>query len=419
MNLIKTCFLTGISTFIKILSGFIVNKILAVYVGPAGIALIGQFQNFITTTLSLSNGAINNGIVKYTAEYANSDEKRSDILKTAMFITLICSLIASVTVILLHNQLSLWLLKSNKYSSVFLIFGFTLIIYSINSYFISILNGLREIRKYIVINILSSLFSLLFSALLVIYAGLYGALLSLATSQTLVFGVTLFFTRKCAWFNIKNFVPAFEQESFKNLLKFSLMTAVTALSIPTSQIIIRNYIIHSLSLDAAGFWQGVIKISDVYLLIITTSLTIYYLPRLSEITKAYELKKEIAQGYKTVMPLVIALAAIIFFNRELIIKLLFTEEFLPMKNLFLYQLTGDIFKIATWLLASLMIAKAMVKRFIYTEIIFSISLVLFSVIFINKFGLIGATQAFALNYFLGFIIMLWLFRDIIKAKEDG
>ena len=197
------------------------------------------------------------------------------------------------------------------------------------------------------------------------------------------------------------------------------MTAVTALSIPTSQIIIRNYIIHSLSLDAAGFWQGVIKISDVYLLIITTSLTIYYLPRLSEITKAYELKKEIAQGYKTVMPLVIALAAIIFFNRELIIKLLFTEEFLPMKNLFLYQLTGDIFKIATWLLASLMIAKAMVKRFIYTEIIFSISLVLFSVIFINKFGLIGDTQAFALNYFLGFIIMLWLFRDIIKAKEDG
>lgn len=46
MNLLKTSFLSSIATVIKILTGFIVNKVLAIYVGPAGIAQIGQLQNF-------------------------------------------------------------------------------------------------------------------------------------------------------------------------------------------------------------------------------------------------------------------------------------------------------------------------------------------------------------------------------------
>ena len=42
MTLIKTSVLTGISTVIQVISGFIVTKVIAVYVGPAGLAIIGQ-----------------------------------------------------------------------------------------------------------------------------------------------------------------------------------------------------------------------------------------------------------------------------------------------------------------------------------------------------------------------------------------
>jgi PST family polysaccharide transporter len=44
-----------------------------------------------------------------------------------------------------------------------------------------------------------------------------------------------------------------------------------------------------------------------------------------------------------------------------------------MKPLFTYQLLGDFFKIGSWLLAYLMIAKALAKTFIITEILFAIS----------------------------------------------
>lgn len=417
MNLIKTSFLTGISTVIKIITGFIVNKIVAVFVGPAGIALVGQFQNFTSIIMTFANGAVNSGITKYSAEYFDDKEKKAKMLSTALMISVVCSLIVSVFLILGQKQLSIHLLKTAKYSSIFLVFGITLVVYSLNNYCMSILNGHKEIRKYVAVNIISSIVGLVFTGSLVVLFGLYGALLSCVTAQTVVFVVTILFVIKSDWFAMNNFIRGFDKKSLVKLSKYSLMAIVSALTVPVSQILIRNYIADTISIDAAGYWQGVWKISDVYLTIITTSLSVYYLPRLSELKNNYELRKEIFSGYKILLPTVAIIALFIYMIKIPIINILFTDKFLPMTELFKYQLIGDFLKISSWLLAYLMVAKAMTRWFIITEIVFSISFVLLSIFFVDKFGLIGVTQAFALNYFLGLIFMIWLFRSLIFNKK--
>ena len=45
MSLVKTSFLSLIATSVKVLSLLVINKVVAVTIGPSGIALIGQFQN--------------------------------------------------------------------------------------------------------------------------------------------------------------------------------------------------------------------------------------------------------------------------------------------------------------------------------------------------------------------------------------
>ena len=85
MTLIKTSILTAISTIIKILSGLVINKVMAIYVGPGGLALVGQFRNFSSMLTTFSNGAITQGIIKYTAEYQDIDQK-SKIFSTSLII---------------------------------------------------------------------------------------------------------------------------------------------------------------------------------------------------------------------------------------------------------------------------------------------------------------------------------------------
>ncbi len=414
MTLIKTSVLTAVSTIIKIITAFVINKVLAMYVGPSGLAVVGQLQNFSSIVMTFANGAITDGVVKYTAEYREDIERKSKFFSTAIVITLTCSIIVGLLLNVLSSYLSTIILKSDEYTSVFVVFGFTIVLFALNVLLMSILNGQKETKKYVIVNIISSLFSLGFTSLLIMSFGLIGALYALVVNQSVIFFVTLTFVVKSHWFKLKYFRRSVDKQSLIKLSKYSAMALTTALTGPVSHLFLRNYIGESLSWDDAGYWQGIWYISTMYLLLITTSLSIYYLPRLSEIKDNNELKREILSGYKIILPVVSALALGIYAFRELVIEIAFTEKFMPMLELFKWQLIGDVVKVASWLLAYVMVAKAMTRVFIYTEIGFSIVFVLSSIIFMNNFGLVGITYAFSLNYLLYFIMMLLTFRKILK-----
>ena len=186
------------------------------------------------------------------------------------------------------------------------------------------------------------------------------------------------------------------------------MAITSALTVPVSHLIVRNYIGETLSWEDAGYWQAIWYISAMYLMVVTTTLSVYYLPKLSEITDNAELRKELWQGCKIIMPVVIAMSVGIFVLKDFTIWLLFTEEFIPIRQLFLWQLVGDVFKISAWLLAYLMIAKAMTKVFIITEIAFNFNFVLLSIWSVDQFGLVGMSYAFAVNYAVYLVVMVFV-----------
>lgn len=387
-----------------------INKVLAIYVGPSGLAVVGQLQNFNSIVMVFANGAISNGVVKYTAEYKEDIGQKSKFFSTAIVITLSCSIIVGVFLNLSASYLSVLILKSDEYSSVFIIFGFTIVLFALNTLLMSILNGQKEIKKYVIVNIISSLFSLGLTSLLIVNFGLIGVLYALVVNQSVIFFVTLAFVLKTSWFKLEYFKQNVDKKSLIKLGKYSAMALTSALTVPVSHLILLNYIGENLSLDDAGYWQGVWYISTMYLMIITTSLSIYYLPRLSEIKDNRELREEILSGYKIILPVVTVLALGIYLFRELAIEIAFTQKFMPMMDLFKWQLIGDVIKIASWLLGYVILSKAMTRVFIYTEIGFSVLFVMLSIVFIDSFGLIGITYAFSLNYFLYLIMMILIFR---------
>ena len=409
MTLIKTSVLTGISTIIKVISGFVINKVIALYVGPAGLAIVGQLQSFTSIITTFSNGAISSGIVKYTAEYQDIEEKKK-IFSSSIVISLICSLIISIFLFGFSDYLSELILKDIQYSSVFIIFGATIFLFALNMVLISILNGQKEIKKYVLVNIAGSIFSLVFTSILIMQLNLMGALYAMVLNQSVMFFVTLAFVIKSSWFKLEYFKQGLDKESLSKLSKYSLMAIVSALTVPVSHLIIREYIGENLGWDSAGYWQGIWYISTMYLMLVTTTLGVYYLPRLSEIQDNKELRKEIFSGYKIIMPIVILASLIIFLLKEYVILIAFSKDFMPMMELFAWQLIGDVIKIASWLLAYLMLAKAMTKVFIYTEVLFSALFVGLSILFVDKFGLVGITYAYALNYFLYLVTMIFIFR---------
>lgn len=409
MTLIKTSVLTAISTIITVISAFVINKVVAMYAGPTGLALIGQLKDFVTMITNISNGAITQGIVKYTAEY-ETIEKKQKIFSTSIIVSLISSSIIAIILVVFNSFLSELILKDIQYGGVFIVFAFTVFLFALNTVLMSILNGQKEIKKYVLVNIVNSSLALIITSLLVLKFNIHGALYALVINQSIVFFVTLMFVLKSVWFRWEYFKQGLDKESLSKLSRYSLMSITSVLTVPVSHLIVRNYIGENLGWDSAGYWQGIWYISTMYLMLITTSLSVYYLPKLSEIKDKNELKKEIFNGYKIIMPIVIVSATLIYLLKEYVIIIAFDEKFMPVLELFKWQLIGDTIKICSWLLSYLMLAKAMTKIFIFTEIIFSLFFVLLSIYFINNYGLVGVTYAYFCNYIIYLATMLIIFK---------
>lgn len=413
MGLFKTSILNGIAVLIKMATMFILNKILAVYVGPSGYAAIGQFQNFIQMVTSFSGGAINTGIIKYTAEYHEDAEKQRGIWKTAGSLVLLCSFIFALCIIVFKSQLSLYIFHSDVYQSVFVWFAIFLVFFNFNALFLAILNGKREIVKLVFANISGSLFALGITSILAVYYGLYGALIALSIYQSLAFFVTLILCYQSAWFKSSYLFGKIDSVITKKLGAFVVMGLVSAVCIPLSQIAIRYYLTQEFSLDYAGYWEAMIRLSTAYLMLVTTTLSVYYLPKLSELTKISDIKKEVYKGYKFIFPIALVGGLIVYFGRNLIIQILFTESFLPMEQLFLWQMIGDSLKIGSWILAFLMLSKAMTKLFVVTEILFAISSVVLTIVGTKLFGFEGVSIAHIVNYAAYWVFMaVFVFRNL-------
>jgi len=191
------------------------------------------------------------------------------------------------------------------------------------------------------------------------------------------------------------------------------MALVSAICVPLSQMLIRAYLSQEFGVAYAGYWEAMIRLSTVYLMLVTTILGVYYLPRLSELKMLEEIKKEVYLGYKFLLPMAVAGGIIVFVLRDWIINVLFSPSFAPMQSLFFWQMMGDALKIGSWILAYLMLSKAMTKLYISTEIIFTLSLIALTYVCTQFFGFKGVSIAHLINYGMYWIVIsLFIFKQL-------
>lgn len=392
--------------------GIIGNKINSVFLGPAGYALIGQMSNYNTIIGTLANLGMGNGIVKYISEYYDNNEERKKIVETYIFATLTSSSILCVLSVSLSFYISEFLFQDSSYwfiialSGVFLIFG------AFGSLITNLLNGLKQFKRLITTGIIATALNLIVSIPLIMFFNVKGALLSVF----IVFPITTYINfqyLKRTGFEYKILRPKLHKDSWIKLRKYTAMALTSMILLPLSQLILRNYIIAQLSVEAAGFWQAITKFSNLYLSVILASISLYYVPRLSEIKDKTELRKEILAAYAILLPITAIMSITFFFAKDLIIDLVYAPSFRPMRELFAFQLLGDFLRVMSYILAHLFIAKAIGKKFIFSEIIFTFSYLVLSVFFVNQYGVVGMTYAYALNFFLYNIFIYFTFRKTI------
>jgi len=171
----------------------------------------------------------------------------------------------------------------------------------------------------------------------------------------------------------------------------------------------RNLLAKYYSWDEVGIWQGVSSISDAYLQFITASFSVWLLPTLARLKEKQQLINEVMRALKFVLPAVACASLLVWLLRDFAIWLLFSSQFIAMRDLFAWQLVGDVLKVGSYVFGYLIIAKAALRFYILAEVSQFILLTGFSHWLIPAHGAAGAAQAYMATYIVYFTLCCSVF----------
>ncbi len=329
------------------------------------------------------------------------------------------TIVLSIILFLFSDFISQFVFNNNDYSFLFKIAALVVPFYSSQMFFLSIINGLQKIKVLVQINIIGYIVATLLIVFLMSRQQLQGALLSIVLTPILLF-FSLFYKYGLLKQIISNIdFSTISNGYFKKVASFFSMTLFSGIMIPIVFLLIRNHIIENIGATDAGYWEAMRKISNYYMIFVYTLFSMYLLPMLSEAKTDSKFRDIIFNFYKSLLPVIIVGFVFIYVFRVLLIKIVLTDDFLPMQQLFLWQLVGDFFKIVSFTIAFQLQAKRMIKLYLLCEL-FYISVIYFTSIYlIDTLGILGVVKAHTITFVLYTLLMLFVFKDKIFVKKHA
>src|SRR5690606_17817534 len=122
--------------------------------------------------------------------------------------------------------------------------------------------------------------------------------------------------------------------------------------------------------------------------------------------------------YKNIIPVFILGLVVLFFLRHLVIRILFTDAFSPVSDLFFWQLLGDILKAVSLILGYNLMAKKKIRFFIFSEFVSMSVMFVASYFLVSVYGIEGVVMAHTATYIVYLFILIIYFRKTLTHSKE-
>lgn len=388
---IKAFSWSALQSAIKVLGNFIMGKLVAIWFGPSGLALLGQFQNLFFLQQSASGGAVQNGLIQGIAHHQEEEQQHKLVLESGIAITLLLTVLCIVFWIIGYPWIAQHWLPTNFPPLVYFFVPISLLFSSaffiISSYF----SAKKNYRSNAWINIFQSVFTVLFFILLGQLFGIYGACFGLLLGQipAVLYGFKQFkqvFKLKIQW--------RWPQKKEDGLWSFALLALYSSLATQLNQIFIRSMIVDQVGNAEAGYWEALQRISNLWVPVLSVLFTTLFLPRLTANKTRKGFLKESIGTVGVAAILVGAFAVVGYLFRVQIVDLLFSKEFKNAESVMGVHLLGDVAKAITWAFAYTLLSRKKSILLLIIDLLFNVIYWSFAHFFIQSQGWTGAVFAY-------------------------
>jgi O-antigen/teichoic acid export membrane protein len=392
------------SILVKAVAGLLVIKLLAWKLGPDGFGLLGQLMTLVAITGMFAGGGITNGLIKVLAKSPIESKEGQAWLSTAFTLTTLISVLVAILLSVFSVSLSDRLMQGG-FTALFIGLGFAQAIVGYASLIQAEASSRGESGFYAKVNIIGTVIGTAMLALSVHFFGFKGAAYSVmlmpAVTAAVAFLFMFFHRRRLLQF----FCFLFDRVKMRHLMSFSLLALVGSTSVPIAQILMRDGLAQQFGWDQVGLWQGVIKLSDVYMQFVGVVLMNYVLPRYAAANNIGAVINEFKLSLMWLLSALLLGFVVLYSLKNFIIKLIFSDEFLPMTDYFLPQMVGDIFRTVASAISIIFMARGAVRVSILFEFAQGMFIFIAFTVLRDGFGAMAPVYAHVVTYGLLSVFM--------------
>lgn len=316
---------------IEAIMSLIRAKVIAIIMGPVGIALNSIFLTTTNTIFQASSlGLPQSGVRDISASYTSNDSdcyiRTVTIFSTLMRWLAILSIILCIAISPILNTLSFGYEENHTQEFCILAFGLGAMIMSYSN--ITILQSTQQLTALAKTTIYAALLSILFAIPLFILYGKESIVWAIVIGYFITLALNTYFTKRL---NIpRQSIPVKTIISEASpMIKLGLIIMISSFIINLYTYLTNVFIREFGSLSDVGYYQAAYSVTMRNFAILSSVLVADFYPRLSAaVSKHSNYSKIISEQAEMLLLFVSIITVLIITFSPIIIKLLFTEEFL-------------------------------------------------------------------------------------------
>ena len=401
-QMVKSTSIFGGVQLLNILISLVKSKFIALWIGPAGVGMIGLFN----AAINLVSGFTNAGIETSGVKAISTSEKVPDLLAREFSVlkrlTWISGILGVVVIALLSPVLSRISFGNEKYTLAFVLLSLTLLFRQLTTGNLVLLQGLSKIQFLAKANLYGNILGLLISLPLYYFLKIDGIVPSIILSSLAAMSLAYYFGGRIKIANVKLSHKEVITEG-RHLIVLGFSLSLIGLLTTLSSYLLQVFISHYKGVTEVGFYTAAITILNTYVGIIFTAMATDYYPRLTKIcSDNVQVKKLVTEQSVIAVLLLTPIVVCFLVFAPNVIRLLYSKDFLPVVPLVCWGILGMIIKAVSWSMGYILIAKGDSKLFIKTSVGFNSVFLLTNILGYYYYGLEGLGITFLGNYIIHF-----------------
>lgn len=418
-SIFKATAILGSSSAVSAIVGIVSAKLWAIMVGPAGFGFLTMQQSLLGLAVMLTGLGVNMGVVRLGAKAIAEDDKPNIAAnqKAAIILSVASGVVGVALLFLFRDVVNQSLLGGKGSGEHVALLGIALIFTLLTSAFVGILNAHHKVKALAKIAVLNSVLTTSILLLCVWQWREQGIVVGLIVSSLLNCAAGFYFFRREAKAEPVDVPREKLLETVKSLVRFGVPYTGSMLVGTGIQLILPALILLELNLESVGYYRAALTLAGTTLALVTTAMGQDYYPRLSAASEnPQELTNIVNQQQYLMFVLMSPLILWLLFLSPFIIPIVFSSKFTPSSEILNWFLVGDIFRLLSWSLAYVILARSRSSVYFFIEFFGGMTALLTSLLAMRFFGVQGLGISYLATYILYYLLVWFLVRRQIKMS---